>query len=666
MKRSYWIQPTYLIGIDGEGVDDEHGNHHYNLLCASDGTHRWMLDRQHTHCTTDECFDFLFSLPVSATLIGFSFQYDLNMMIKDYILSQQDRDVARQTLKDFQHAQWINTGRYKFRCFPRKWFDLIRVHNGETIQRVKIEDVFSFFQRSFVKVLKEWKVGDPKIVEEIERMKGKRGQLEQESWSDVVTYCLTECDYLVDLYGRFLETFSLAKSQTKVPLGLKGNYGPGAAAGYTLEHLTINSYRGKIPDAVEYNYVRRAYFGGRFDLCEAGWHSHLYQYDINSAYPYHTSQLPCLRHGRWRWCENYREDYQYAIWKVRWQIPFDFRWPPFPWRNKNGAVYYPTEGYGCYWASEVTAALKMLSTHLKRPLDRVAEIRGGWIYETHCDCQPFSFIKEMYELRKEMVAEVPPNPAQWAFKLVYNSIYGKLVQHISNPKYGFQCFTWGGMITAGTRAQILDALTLGFHDVVSVATDGILSKTPLALPGGKEKVLGEWEYKNKGRTFIVMPGIYYFPKGSEVDNRTRGHETGSIDWPELIALWGKNYYNEKKEEREYTYHTKRFIGAGLASMLIKMEQNWTHWVERELRVNFQPKRRHVEPVNPAMYSQRQQRSNERNKALYQKEGRVFWYPTSFIPGTLDILNTPSARYKKGLENAEKYLRNNAEFDDQPD
>src|SRR5205823_4313064 len=73
-------------------------------------------------------------------------------------------------------------------------------------------------------------------------------------------------------------------------------------------------------------------------------------------------------------------------------------------------------------------------------------------------------------------------------KLGLNSIYGKLAQGLGYkgkaPPY--QSYLWAGMITAGTRAQILNLATLAPEGLVMVATDGIFfdREIPVEVTGG--------------------------------------------------------------------------------------------------------------------------------------------------------------------------------------
>jgi hypothetical protein len=178
------------------------------------------------------------------------------------------------------------------------------------------------------------------------------------------------------------------------------------------------------------------------------------------------------------------------------------------------------------------------------------KFREAWIYRQNCNCKPFGKIPEYYLHRLKIGKEGPGI----VIKLGMNSCYGKLAQSVGSPK--FSSWIWAGMITSGTRAQLLQMLALHNEpqNLLMMATDGILTREKLSPPkplftatavviNGKIKPLGGWEYKpaEKGM-FIARPGIYFplNPTEEELAQvRARGIGRASVleCWQDIVAKW---------------------------------------------------------------------------------------------------------------------------------
>ena len=100
-------------------------------------------------------------------------------------------------------------------------------------------------------------------------------------------------------------------------------------------------------------------------------------------------------------------------------------------------------------------------------------------------------------------------PGGKAAKLVANSLYGKLAQSVGRRPFG--CLLYGGLITAGCRVQILDAIAthpLGAEGVVQIATDAATFLEPHPhLPLSDE--LGDWEERQHKNLLLFKPGCYW-------------------------------------------------------------------------------------------------------------------------------------------------------------
>jgi hypothetical protein len=289
--------------------------------------------------------------------------------------------------------------------------------------------------------------------------------------------------------------------------------------------------------------IASSFFGGRFENSVIGQvKERVYIYDISSAYPYQLYFLPCLQHGKWRLVRSRKAldktNVVSAIVHYELSSSRAQHWGPFPFRDRFGTICFPTEsGGGWVYKDEYLTG--------ERLFDNV-KFKEAWIYECECDCRPFAKIPEYYLERLRIGKEGPGI----VIKLGCNSCYGKLAQSVGNALYN--SWLWAGMITSGTRAQLLELIGL-HHDrknALMCATDGLATRERLQTPRpldtgtfGVDKPLGGWEEKeiSKGM-FFARPGIYFplSPTKEEIkDVRGRGVGKGVVleNWKRLVEAW---------------------------------------------------------------------------------------------------------------------------------
>lgn len=549
-----------ILAIDGEGETDGNGVHHYTLLATSDGQYI-----EGSSLSTFECFEFLSSLDPKRLIVGFSLSYDVSMMLKDF--SQE------QCLKVWQ-GERVRYAWFRFEYTPRREFT---IWNDRTGTRVHVFDVFGFFQSSFVNALREWKVADDATIARIKEMKDLRGTFDSSMRARIRQYCIDECQLLVDLMERLIDAVQFAE------IPVHRWYGAGAIASGVLRRECVGEYIRSIPEILKAP-VLSAYFGGRFELAESGTHRSVHVYDIRSAYPYQLLRVPCMQHLRYRFTFEYA-DTELGLWHVRWNVPKDSPWPPFPFRTKD-AIIYPYQGEGWYYADEVKAARELFGDSI--------EVLDGIEITRMCDHSPFRFVPDLYRYRAELKRQ--GNHAQQAIKLGLNSLYGKTAQGVGHKdrKPPYQSYLWAGMITSGTRAMILRAIAQNPNAIIEVATDSIASTVPLDLPIGDN--LGEWEYNHYDETFSVQPGVYDLVKDGEHKTRSRGFGKSDVDWDALRAA-----YADDPLAGIHRYTVTRFIALGGAVHSPRFDSIFRRWIEMERCVTFCPSRRIPEPFTHAAF-----------------------------------------------------------------
>ena len=259
-------------------------------------------------------------------------------------------------------------------------------------------------------------------------------------------------------------------------------------------------------------YAVMAYKGGVFATYQRGmFNQPLYDYDVNSCYPAIMISLPDWRNGRFEFIEEKPEDYEYGwIW-----CDMDTEYIPYQ-DNEHYEVHEIYEGIG-EWDMKYTAKKVTYPTGLRTAIITTEEYRWlkengeyvkwlgegmGWVKENDKYPNPFAWLKEMYEKRKEVKKD---NPAlATTMKLLMNSLYGSTVQR-KNGIGDLSNFCYGSYITARARLQMFDVKKRNPNVIVNIATDGLLCTEKLTLRASNE--LGEWEYNEYTKGLIIGNGI---------------------------------------------------------------------------------------------------------------------------------------------------------------
>lgn len=516
-------EATY-VGIDGEGMEIG-GVHKYILLAwsSSDGSKKDYVENIHG-LSTVECLDFILRIPRGLRPFAFAFNYDISMMLSDvnsetlYLLFRPEMRKGKYGPRPLLwNGYLLNLQGTKF-TVSRAPF---KGEKKKSVPKVSVWDIFKFFQSKFTKALETWKIGSDKEIVEMERMKNLRGDFKNVNYEEIRKYCFDECEKMAQLAS------TLVEAHEEAGLPLKSFYGAGSTASLMLKAWGIGDLSRNTPEPMQ-DAVGRAFFGGRFEhSCIGHIPGPVYGYDISSAYPYQTFFLPCLEHGEWTLTKSAAKaraakaacvHYQY-----RKPIHEDEAWAPFPFRDEKGSIIYPRmSGGGWVWRDEFFAGADLFPE---------VEFVEAWIYTCKCRCRPFGEIAAHYMQRLKWGKE----GKGIVLKLGVNSVYGKLAQSIGdNPP--FQCWIWAGIITSGTRAQILELLALhkDRKNMLAVATDGVYTREQLVTPkptstnmeSWVQKPLGGWEEKiYDNGLFFMRPGIYFPLTGTEkemLETRARG------------------------------------------------------------------------------------------------------------------------------------------------
>jgi hypothetical protein len=434
-----------------------------------------------------------------------------------------------------------------------------------------------------------------------------------EGRKSIMDYCLEECQCMAALVHKLIK----AHDDAEIPL--RTYYGAGSSSTAMLTKIGVKDRIVPINPLMK-EAVAAAFTGGRFENSVIGSIlGVLYNKDISSAYPYHMTFLPCLTHGSWKLTKKRHEidESQAALVHYKLGRPsakdYHGNWGPFPFRESDGTVTFPiVSGGGWVWKAEYLSG--------ERIFDHI-EFVEAWVYQTRCDCKPFSQIPEFYLMRLNLGKESAGN----AIKLAVNGGYGKLAQSVGRAI--FNQWIWAGMITSGCRAQGLDVM--GLHqdrrNLYMIATDGLLSaediQCPTPIPTGTgglfpcgckteicehqgrkvSKPLGGWENKiMPDGIFLARPGIYFplNPTAEDIkDVKGRGLGKGIIlnNWERIVNHWEKYGITEKLE----VANVPRFCGAKTsisksrngytrASHADGIKPSYGQWVQRKIEMSFDP------------------------------------------------------------------------------
>jgi len=562
---------------DGEGVTHNDGEAQSYVLFGNSGGDR-IKSR---HLRTGEMLEFILQQSVkhkTAHHVSFSFGYDVNMILGDLSPAHFE------TLASNGSVYW---GKYRIAHVPAKWID---ISDGE--RSIRINDMFGFFQCSFIKALKSYIADDP-LMEElaiIESGKAARSEFAFDEMAMIETYW----DLENQLGQRLAE--KLRELLHGVGFGVNQWHGPGAIANYIYKHNGIDKHKDAPPlevrDAAAY-----AYAGGRFEMFNLGRYDEtVYSIDINSAYPTAIANLPSLSpdHGFWRNVTTGFEDSnqigEFGVYRIVLHLP-SFRYrsagPAFH-RDEKDRISFPWRTVGWYWSPE---ARHLLDTGYARVIEGWEWIGDG--------TKPFSqFVPDYYYQRQELKAI--GDGGEKALKLALNSLYGKMAQRVgwerSNGAPKWHRLEWAGFVTSQTRATLFAIMDkIPTHKLLGVETDGIYTTVDPATLGIQHSTeLGGWDVSTFEEFMYLQSGVY---SGLSSDGTWKTKYRG-LDSGTLTSASMAEYLRNCKPGEQWpaiTGTTTRFVGYRAARMSTEFHNRHNHWItdDKALQIGDVGKRVHV-------------------------------------------------------------------------
>jgi hypothetical protein len=534
-----------FILVDGEGTG-EGADHKYILLGCGDV----QLERPDGFTDITEIFGFLyeqFREHPTACFAGYYLGYDFNMWLRClprdrsyYLLSEMGRAKRKRVCKcrgrkpcrhariaphpvEYKGWQFDILGYKRFKLRPKVCSCRTATCQCDGQERwMYVNDAGPFFQASLLSVIdpKKWvtPIVTPDEYATILEGKSSRG-------AAVLDDDMRRYNRLENVVGaRLLTALNEGFSSADIRLSKKQWFGPGQAAQSWMRldgklETTTNAVR-NMPGQLR-DHVIATYYGGWFELPVHGIAGGIsYEYDLNSAYPTIASRMPCM-------CGKWTRGAGDPVGRLSHQwltggTPSKLRLchvavkgrskylGPLPYRGKDGSVYRPRFTKGWYWQHEIDAA------------KRAGLIDDVTYFEWHeyvpCGHKPpLRSLAGLYEGRQRIGKDTPQGKA---YKLVYNSVYGKLAQSLGDPVYANSVYA--SLITSGCRTMILDAIATHpdkASAVVMIATDGVYFMS--RHPGLDEKLsdkLGDWSCGEKHDLTLFKPGVYWDDHTRELIN----------------------------------------------------------------------------------------------------------------------------------------------------
>ena len=432
-------------------------------------------------------------------------------------------------------------------------------------QTACVYDVLSFFQKSFVKVLKTFfqEVTDEERaeIEEIVKNKMNRREFSIEQRDRIKYYNSLELKWLVKVMTKLVSLASKRGVKLRSYTGA-GSYANALMSKYKVLDAYKNGNKLLAPDVVV-SIGRQAYFGGRAEIFNSGFISGpVYDYDINSAYPNAIKDLPSLRLGKWYHKKsNITESdiFDFGMYLVRWNYTH-VRIGGFPIRLKyTNSLVFPDSGIGWFWGPEVKANLKYVKAHPSYSLD----ILEGYYFVDSGE-RPFKWVVDEYmereRFKREELLTGIHNAESDILKLGYNSMYGKFAQrvgaHVKDHAPKFHNILYAGYITSRCRAQILSSLIGHESDIIMIATDGIFTRSILEECESKISTnLGDYEKKTADEMFVIQAGFYFWKEKDKWVSKTRGVLREAMN-DKVLADTMRDYL---KGIRTFTFPINKFL-----------------------------------------------------------------------------------------------------------
>jgi DNA polymerase family B len=515
--------------------------------------------------------------------VGFSFEYDVNQILKDLPW----RFLA--TLKETGKVRWKG---FRIEHVPHKIFSVSKDGISATIY-----DVFGYFHSKYTTALRKYGIGNDTELDRIEGGKARRGHFTWADIGEVVEYWQAEISLLPPL----MDAVRNAAYGGGFRIGTW--HGPGALAAYALRKNGIRGFMSrKVPGKVKHA-IRSAYCGGRFQAWRCGeYYGDVYTLDKNSAYVQAIALLPRLDKGHWEEvnCADIRSPDDIARFGL-YYIQFDagtneesrrlrqagYPERPYPLfhRSANGRLSWPHRTSGWYWSPEARIVAG----------SRYAQFSRGFVFRDD-GSYPFDWVKDAYHAR--LILQQRNDPAEKAFKWSLAAMYGAFARRVGwdkkrrLPPLSHE-LSWAGYITSHCRAAIYDVAAYAYSKgaLISVDTDGVTATVPFPeslVSDGFGEELGQWKQDHYTAIVFWQNGIYWL-RGDDnstwKEAKSRGVPKGTIPVELALSVLRDGSFVAPYQPASIVTQKTRYVGYR-AALGGKQFAKWRHWITEENVIAF--------------------------------------------------------------------------------
>lgn len=312
----------------------------------------------------------------------------------------------------------------------------------------------------------------------------------------------------------------------------------------------------------------------------------LYDYDINSAYPYEMSKLPHWGNGRFMECSepSSMNETEYGWYYCEFDCPYipfaddlnpytiEFLFKDFQKEFRKGfeendelidvdtapemdkkTVSNPKILYPSGLRRQVVTKIEY--NFMKRHGFKCKFLNGIEWYEFKDRYEsPFAWINDMFKQRLHYKYVTKEDMKQYSLKITLNSIYGKTAQQ--NPSKGkFTNMFYASYITAGVRLRLAEIVNKYRENVIYAATDGICLNCEVSELEINKQKLGAWEVTEYVGGLFIGSGIrqMFYTEPGKREFKFATYARGLTDDRNfnLLAEIMKN------RNQKYIYSTKR-------------------------------------------------------------------------------------------------------------
>lgn len=541
----------------------------------------------------------------------FSTKCDLNF------LYNLDYDASIIFVAIMPEADPNNTGIYHYKNYDIYYISnkslIIKKHISKTRTEIlRLYDIAQFYKNEkgyqpLDKVAKDV-LGYGKNSDELEIKREDIGQIKgyyEQHRDKIIKYCINDA-YL---------TLELAKKKISSILPILNNQIPkvyNSSASISKAYLSIYhndlkyayfnllSKLDNWKDAVRI--IENCYSGGIFYLHSLGKVENVYEYDINSAYPYAITQLFSLKDAEIRYTDKYMQsDYGFYYVRIRnlSNLPIRYR------TGETEITYIKNNDYVENYFTGIELEY-FLDHHQK---DIQFEVIKGIVINTTKKLE-FEDYKELYDMRNKIKQSMKEKKAlervngenlnsldedmkQWSYKTILNASYGVFAER----KNGYTAFTnliYASYITAMTRLKIYSIIDkLGWEHIKAIMTDAVITDVEINDNEFNSNELGSFKLEGKfDQLWLYQNGIYVSKIGNKITLHNRGFP--SLTDPNLLfKAKGTKLRIERKNKiikikEGIIQHRENEIGKFTTqSKIMDLEANrWKYMLDVE-KLNFQ-------------------------------------------------------------------------------